>query len=348
LTLSVSDELKDFVAKASSDKNLKVLLDGIDKEILKSIKEGGNIVLNPKKTRSLYYRKQDFQKYAMPYAVKAFPYFTLLEILRRMDISTASGFINQLVTVTVGNDNFPATNAQLKKIAELFANPSKSLALIYNHTLEVKFHRPEINVLGDEKYEPAVNGIKRGLRLPLFLIDGTGSNYATAVVASKPIVARIKQATNDLKVQWLIPIYKRIAEAMGFDEYPEPYFGENVLEDEKTKILIMSALRDRGLISAKTSIEKYAGLNSEQEISNMEDEQKLVLAGIIGDPTSTYQSNYRDEGDVSSPEGTAEVVDEKQAKKDKKKKANTGTTGRPGDKISDYPDDREAAPAKGE
>lgn len=305
MTLAVPDNLKDIIKKAKTDKNYKFLLENLDPELVSQISTNDAIVLDRNRVGTLYDRKRPYERYAIPPVYTAFPAFLRLNMLRNMDVSTITGFINQLITVTIGSDKFPATDKQLKKIAELFKNPSKSMTLFWNHTLNVEFHKPDITVLNDTKYQPVLEEIRSALRLPQFLIDGTGgSSYATAVIASKPIVKRIYQALDDLKQQWLIPQYKKVAAALGFEDIPEIDFGENALEDEATKIKILTALRTHNLVSAKTAMEKYAGNNFEHEVSNIREELPLVAEGILtsGSPYNASPGRPPLEGPADYPE----------------------------------------------
>lgn len=318
-TMTVTDQLKAAVKLAKKNNDYKFLIEGMDSSLIKDIETKGTIQLDKDSVGRMTYRKQPYERYAMPAVYAAFPGFLRLQMLRSMDTSTASGFINQLITVTVGNDKYPATPAQLKKIAEMFKSPSKSLVLFWNHTLSVNFHKPDISVLNSEKYGPVIDEIRAALRLSMLMADGSSEGrFATAALASKAVVRRITSALEDLKYQFLIPQYEKIAEVMGFDSIPDIDFGEEALEDPSVQVKIMTALRDRNLVSAQTSMEHYAGLNFENEVKNMENEQKLIEAGILGPPMSPFQNGR----------GNA-------------------LAGRPTDKIAEYPTDRDQAPPKG-
>jgi hypothetical protein len=58
-------------------------------------------------------------------------------------MSMVEGMVNQLVTVTIGNDEYPAGDEDLEAIAELFNTPNKAYTIFWNHTLQVQFHKPE-------------------------------------------------------------------------------------------------------------------------------------------------------------------------------------------------------------
>jgi hypothetical protein len=246
----------------------------IPAEVVKAVRSGrGNIPLDPKLYTRITRKKQPYERYATPYLERVFEPIMYKQKLRMMDMSTIEGLVNQLVTVTIGNDEYPASDEDLEAISALFQTPNKAYTVFWNHTLEVKFHKPEgIETLNNDKYKQVNDDILAGLGVSRVLIDGQGSNFSTAWVSILSLIERLDN-TREKVVRWLEDEYKRIADENGFKVIPKVQFNKMNLREDNYIRDVLLAMYDRGLIDEE-DILKETGRDYESIIETKKRNEK--------------------------------------------------------------------------
>jgi SPP1 gp7 family putative phage head morphogenesis protein len=221
-------------------------------EINKNIDpQTGKIPLDPKFFSRITRKKQPYERYANPFLERVFEPVLFKQKLRLMDMSMVEGMVNQLVTVTVGNDEYPAGDEDLHAIAELFNTPNKAYTVFWNHTLEVKFHKPEgLEALAQDKYIQVNDDILAGLGINRALLDGGGKDHTSLSngwVATLSLIERLDN-TRYKVLQWLESEYRRIAEENNFPVYPHPIFNKMNLREDTYVSTVLLPMYDRGLL----------------------------------------------------------------------------------------------------
>lgn len=246
LTLTLDSQSMSFV---KNNKMPPALMAQIPDDILKAIRSGsGTITLDPERTTRITRKKQPYERYASPFLERIFEPVVYKEKLRQMDMSTIEGLVNQLVTVTIGNDDFPATDDDLAAIAQLFQTPNKAYTIFWNHTLEVKFHKPEgYDTLTADKYKQVNDDILAGLGVSRVLLDGQGANFSTAWVSILSLIERLENARSKVAA-WLESEYKRVAEENDLKSYPTVRFDKMNLREDTYIRDVLLAMYDRGLL----------------------------------------------------------------------------------------------------
>lgn len=248
LQLKVNNELKAFLQSNNSN-----YVADLPDEIKRDVRAGGDfITLNPEYTSRITRKKMDYERYASPFLERVFEPIMYKAKLRMMDMSTIEGLVNQLVTVTVGDKDFPAQDEDLKAIAELFQTPNKAYTVFWNHTLKVTFHKPEgIDTLTGDKYSQVNEDIMAGLGVSRSLLDGggggSGSNFSNSWISILSFIERLDNARGKVK-HWIESEYKRIAEENGFKTYPRVRFNKMNLREDTYISDVLLAMYDRGLV----------------------------------------------------------------------------------------------------
>ena len=114
--------------------------------------------------------------------------------LRRMDYSIIDKVISAIMHIKVGSDDFPITDApedkeyiddistQLQMRANSRLNLERIFQLITNHTVEIEWIFPDIELLlNDKKYDDINQEILFGLGFPRILITGESQRTGTSV-----------------------------------------------------------------------------------------------------------------------------------------------------------------------
>ncbi|MFO7295775.1 MAG: phage minor head protein [Clostridia bacterium] len=257
--------------------------------IRRKIRSGESKIPLPKERVSRISRKKmPYERYATPWLMRVYEPIMFKRRLRQMDLSTAEGLINQLVTVTIGSDEHPATDRDLQNLAKLFTTPKSSWVLFWNHTLKVEFHSPKgIETLNKDKYEQVNEDILMGLGIPRVVIDGEGGNYSTAFVSVMSLLERLKYARRDV-TNWLENEYRRVAKENGLKSAPRVRFNDTILRVENFVRQVLIPLYERGLISRETILDQV-GFDIRTEIQRKEKEQEFE--DLFVPPTLPYSRN---------------------------------------------------------
>jgi hypothetical protein len=266
-----------------------------------AIERDHSIVIPSNRILSIERKKMPYQRYPTPLVMRVARAIMFKRKLELMDWSTADNMINSLVTVTIGNDEYPATRKQLQELAKVFQTGAKAMMVYWNHTLNVQFHRPDADqVLGSEKYERVIQDIMTGLGVSDALVSGSGGGaYASQWIAVLALIERLEWGRQDI-IQAFKPIYRQIMASRGTrsGDPPELVFDRMRLRQEDRVKMILMAMRDRGLLSARTALEE-AGYDADIEEKNQRDEMELMEEGIF-----TPIGNTPIQGEPGRPKGS--------------------------------------------
>ena len=277
--------------------------------------------------------RQPYEPYGHIMMERAFGALHEKNKLRQMDLSTVNSMINQLVKVTIGNNEFPAGPRQLKSLADAFKNVGKSQTIFWNHTLDIEILHPDSKILNKDKYDRVDEDIRNAFGISEILMGNGGKiPFAAAYISLKSFLANIQDARNEIKM-WLKGQYEDIAEALEFDSYPEPEFDTLSLTDEVAeKGLVLQAF-DRGLCSFEEAQTKL-GFSAKLEKARKEKELPLIEKGVLVAPASPYhtaqQNIQQDNPNGAKPVKVDKPGDNKQAPEAKaENKSVKGLEGRP-------------------
>ena len=234
------------------DKKISSDLIGKDK-IFSKVITSSQILLNPEYVARILRMTQPYEKYARPMIKRAVPDLYLKDKMKEMDLGVINGMINHIIQVTAGNDEFPASPNQLKKLARIFQEESRSLTVVWNHTLKIEVIRPTDPAwLNKEKYEAVNESIRSAFGISQVLVGGEGGGGNTSFLSIKGFIGNLTEARKGA-LRWLRKEYREIARTLKFKEVPIPVFQPLPLGDEIRERQIISVLADRGIISYRSA-----------------------------------------------------------------------------------------------
>ena len=239
---------------------------------------------------TIFIRKNDFETFALPKGTRVFDSLDYKEELRKADFATLDGIFNYILKVTVGDKDNPVTDIDtLDSLAEAFNTPQKSMAVVWNHTLDIeKISTDDIGaILGNKKYEPVDNDITAALGMTRALIDGSNISASAGVLSAKALQSEINAARKVVET-WIYKQYKRLAQDAGFDSYPVVRWKQTVITTDGDAVTRASwmQLADRQLSSRETA-QLALGLDPEAETEKLRKQRDLMMnegIGIMGSP----------------------------------------------------------------
>ena len=129
--------------------------------------EGISINLDPKRLSYSFYKKQDYEPFAIPFGFPVLDDINAKLELKKMDQSITRTVENVILLITMGADpeKGGVNPNNMTAMQNLFKNESVGRVLVSDYTTKAEFIMPELNlVLGPEKYQVLNEDIKQGLQ----------------------------------------------------------------------------------------------------------------------------------------------------------------------------------------
>jgi len=230
------------------------VFDALPKEAKEKINEnqfmanGVMVSLDPYKLIFSFYKKQDYEPFAVPFGFPVLDDINWKIELKKVDQAITRTIENVILLVTMGNtpDKGGINPNNLKAMQSLFQNESIGRALIADYTTKAEFIIPDLNkVLGPTKYQIVNEDIKEGLQN---IIVGK-ENYSSTQVKAQIFLERLKEARNAFLNDFMKPQIKNVCQAMGLRNFPTPKFVEIDIKDEVQLQRVASRLIEMGIIT---------------------------------------------------------------------------------------------------
>lgn len=240
----------------------QAVFDGLDPEVRKQIKSGAyfkdglQINLKNEKMSYSFYKKQDYEPFAIPFGYPVLEDINAKMEMKKMDQAIMRTVENVILMITMGAepDKGGINPNNVKAMQTLFQNESVGRVLVSDYTTKADFVIPDINkVVGPGKYEVINQDIKDGLQ-NIALND---DKYNGAEMKTRVFLDRLKEAREAFIQDFLQPEIRRIALDLGFRSYPTVKFKDIDLRDETQLMRVATRLMELGLITAEQGMELF-------------------------------------------------------------------------------------------
>jgi hypothetical protein len=316
-----------------TDYDLQVY-ESLDEDIKEKIKNGKynqdglRVKLDPSNLVYSFYKKQDYEPFAIPFGYPVLDDINFKLELKKIDQAICRTIENVILLITMGAepDKGGINPRNMEAMQNLFKNESVGRVLVSDYTTKAQFIIPDIGkVVGPAKYEVINNDIKEGLQN---VIVGD-ERYSNTQVKAKIFLERLKESRNAFIYDFLQPQIKMICQNLGFRKYPKVKFEETDIKDEVQLQRVATRLMELGLITPQqgmTAIEKGIYPNPEDLDAAQEEyiEQRKnglynpIVGGVpmvspeVG-VTETEVRNNTTKNEVGRPVGTSDIPQESSA-----------------------------------
>lgn len=238
------------------------ILNGLPVDVRKDIKKGAyysdglKIELDPKKLTYSFYKKQDYEPFAIPFGYPVLEDINAKMELKKMDQAITRTVENVILLITMGAepDKGGINQNNLLAMQNLFKNESVGRVLISDYTTKAEFIIPELNkVLGPDKYKVLNEDIKQGLQN---IVIGE-EKYSATEVKAQIFIDRLKEARNAFLNDFLQPEIRRIAQDMGLKNYPTAHFRDIDIRDQTQLMRVSTRLMELGIITPQQGMEMF-------------------------------------------------------------------------------------------
>lgn len=246
-----------------TDYDLQVF-EALDPDVKEKIKNGKynqdgiRVKLDPDHLVYSFYKKQDYEPFAIPFGYPVLDDINFKLELKKIDQAICRTIENVILLITMGAepDKGGINPRNMEAMQTLFKNESVGRVLVSDYTTKAQFIIPDIGkVVGPAKYEVINNDIKEGLQN---VIVGD-ERYSNTQVKAKIFLERLKESRNAFIYDFLQPQIKMICQNLGFRKYPKVKFEETDIKDEVQLQRVATRLMELGIITPQqgmTALEK--------------------------------------------------------------------------------------------
>ncbi len=285
--IKVPQDVKAEIAKLqmSNNKDLqKAASDILSKlSIYTDSSNNQKIYLSDKNFKIYFYKKDDWQVWAIPMIAAIIDDLIMLERFKLADMSALDGAISNIRLWKVGvidpsnmNNSIIPTQAGIDKIKTILANGvgGGTMDIVTGPHVDFKESTTQVHqFLGSEKYENTLNGIYDGLGIPPPLRSGSsGSNATNNYVSLKTLIEKLEYGRTILLSFWNKQL-EIVQKALGHKLPGKVMFDNITLSDESAEKKLIIDLVDRDLISAE-AVKYHFGLDATIENSKIKQERR--------------------------------------------------------------------------
>lgn len=211
------------------------------------------LFLQPGKMYITFYKKQDYEPFAVPMGFPVLEDLNYKYELKKMDMAISRTMQQMILLVTAGTEPEKGgiNQKNLEALRKLFTNQSVGRVLVADFTTKAEFVIPQIaDILDPKKYEVVDRDINNGLNNILL----GGEKFANQVQKTEVFLARLMQARETFLNDFLFPEIKRLSQELGFKNYPTPYFEDFHLKENDTRAKIYTRLIELGILTPEEGI----------------------------------------------------------------------------------------------
>ena len=312
----------------------KEIYNALPEETKKKIKTGGwagdgvSMDLDASKLIHAFYKKQDYEPFAIPFGYPVLDDINWKMELKKVDQAISRTIENVILLITMGTDPDKGgiNPNNLNAMQSLFQNESVGRVLVSDYTTKAEFILPDISkVIGSEKYKIVNEDIKQGLQN---IVVGD-EKFKNTQVKAEIFLERLKEARQSFLYNFLQPQIKMVCKAMGFKVYPTAKFEEIDIKDEVQLQRVVTRLIEMGILTPEQGV-KAIKTGIYPEVEDLEKSQEryiekrkegmynplvggLPMVDVDGDGTvDTVPSGSPEEGGTSNktptPKGSGRPV----------------------------------------
>ena len=297
----------------------QAVFDALEPEVQEQIKKGGyfkdGLKINLKNDRICYsfYKKQDYEPFAIPFGYPVLEDINAKMEMKKMDQAIMRTVENVILMITMGAepDKGGINPNNVRAMQKLFQNESVGRVLVSDYTTKADFVIPDINkVVGPGKYEVINQDIKEGLQNIILNDD----KYNGAQIKARVFLDRLKEAREAFIQDFLQPEIRRISKDLGFRQYPTVKFKDIDLRDEVQLMRVSTRLMELGILTAEQGMTLFQTGRFPKAEELEQAQEKFV--------------GQRERGYFNPIVGGAPMIDEEEMNKPKVQPTN-GMPGRP-------------------
>jgi hypothetical protein len=282
----------------------KEILESLSPETQKEIRNGSRSVLiklSPEKVTFVFYKKQDYEPFAVPMGYPVLEDINAKHEMKKIDMAIARTMQQIILLITNGAEPEKGgiNQKNIDALKGLFVNQSVGRVLVADYTTKAEWKVPAISdLLNPEKYAILERDINIGLN-NVFAGEEKFANQAQKV---ELFIARLEQARKAFLNNFLIPEVKRIAKSLNFKNFPTPYFEDIELKDNTNFAKLYVRLMELGILTPEQGL-KAIESNTLPDETIMVEEQEKYKKEREKDLYKPLVGGAKEDGEAGKPGG---------------------------------------------
>jgi len=238
----------------------KLIFDSLDSAAKDKIKNGQwaqnglKIQLNPTDVIYSFYKKQDYEPFAVPFGFAVLDDINFKLEMKKIDQAICRTVENVILLITLGTEPSKGgiNHKNISAMQSLLGNQSVGRVLVADYTTKADFIIPDMNkVLGYEKYKIVNEDIKEGLQNILI----GSEKFANTTVKAQVFFERLREARNAFLNDFLQPEMELIFKNLGFKgKCPVAKFEEVSIKDETQFNRVVTRMMELGILPPEEGI----------------------------------------------------------------------------------------------
>jgi hypothetical protein len=238
----------------------KMVFNSLDKETQNKItngqwaRDGLKIQINPTNIIYSFYKKQDYEPFAVPFGFAVLDDINFKMEMKKIDQAICRTIENVILLITMGTEPTKGgiNHKNIKAMQSLLSNQSVGRVLVADYTTKAEFIIPDMNrVLGYEKYKIVNEDIKEGLQNILI----GSEKFANTTVKAQVFFERLKEARKAFLNDFLQPEMELIFRNLGFKgKCPIAKFEEVSIKDETQFNRVVTRMMELGILPPEEGI----------------------------------------------------------------------------------------------
>lgn len=237
----------------------ELVYQSLPKDAQAQIKVGSRTViipLDPHKISMVFYKKQDYEPFAVPMGFPVLEDINAKAEMKQIDMAIARTAQQAILLITHGVEQKDGSiwfnQKNTERLQNLMANRSVSRTLVADFTTKGEWLIPEIsNLLTSAKYEQIDKDINVGLN-NVFM---GGEKFANQQQRVELFIARLECARKAFLENFLYPEIKRLCRNLGFRSFPIPYYEDIALKDHTQIQKIYERLVEVGVLTPQQGLD---------------------------------------------------------------------------------------------
>jgi hypothetical protein len=209
--------------------------------------------LDPDKIVMIFYKKQDYEPFAVPMIYPVLEDLNFKIELKKLDMAIARTHQQIILLITNGAEPEKGgiNQKNLEAFQKLFANESVGRVLVADYTTKAQFVIPDIgSILSPDKYQVVNEDINMGLNNILI----GGEKFANQAAKIDVFLARLNHGREVFLNEFWIPEIKRISKELGFKNFPIPYYDDVALKNNDLRDKVYTRLLELGILTPSETI----------------------------------------------------------------------------------------------
>ena len=231
----------------------KEIYDALTPEMKTKLKKNGyyddgmKVKLDPKKLKYSFYKKQDYEPFAVPFGFAVLDDINFKMEMKKIDQSICRTIENVVLLITMGNtpDKGGVNPRNIRAMQSLFQNQSVGRILVSDYTTKADFIIPDIQkVIGPSKYEVVNQDIKEGLQNIIL----NQEKFASTEIKAQMFLQRLKESRDAFLNDFLQPEIKQICKNFGLRQIPTAKFETIDLQDPAQVQRVITRMMELGIL----------------------------------------------------------------------------------------------------